>query len=84
MSGHASDGPFQLPNDYELASPVFLVSPSFQFTRDITSHCIYHFSNLETVEDCKQICFLSAPCTPCTEVSKKIVCVQGAHQTRSV
>ena len=49
MSGHASDGPFQLPNDYELASPVFLVSPSFQFTRDITSHCIYHFSNLETV-----------------------------------
>ena len=30
-----SDGPFQLPKDYELASPVFLVSPSFEFSCEI-------------------------------------------------
>ena len=69
-----SDGPFQLHNDYELASPVFLISPSFQFTCDITL-ILYHFSNLATVEDCKQIRFFSAPCTPCTDVSKKRVYV---------
>ena len=53
------DGPFSLPDDYELASPVFLVSPSFQFSRDVTLR-MYHYSNLETVEDCEEMAFLSA------------------------
>jgi ankyrin repeat protein len=56
------DGPFSLPDDYELASPVFLVSPSFEFSRDI-SLTMSHFSNLETGEDCEEMVFLSAPAT---------------------
>ena len=56
-------GPFQLPFGYELASPVFLISPSFQFSSNITL-TIGHFSNLETEEDCQTMVFLSAPTAP--------------------
>ncbi|CAI8035378.1 hypothetical protein GBAR_LOCUS19862, partial [Geodia barretti] len=56
------DGPFSLPDDCELASPVFLVSPSFEFSRDI-SLTMSHFSNLETGDDCEEMFFLSAPAT---------------------
>ena len=56
-------GPFQLPNGYELASPVFLISPSFQFSSSITL-TMCHFSNLATEEDCQRMVFLSAPTTP--------------------
>ena len=55
-------GPFQLPNGYELASPVFLISPSFQFSSSITL-TMGHFSNLATEEDCQRMVFLSAPTT---------------------
>ena len=44
--------PFQLPIGYELASPAFLMSPSFQFSSSITLTMGY-FSNLETEEDCQ-------------------------------
>ena len=57
-----SAGPFQLPEDYELASPVFLVSPSFQFSCNITLK-IYHFYDLKTKEDCDDMVFLSSPST---------------------
>ena len=56
-------GPFQLPIGYELASPVFLISPSFQFSSSITL-TMGHFSNLETEEDCQRMVFLSAPTIP--------------------
>ena len=56
-------GPFQLPIGYELASPVFLISPSFQFSSSITL-TMGHFSNLTTEEDCQRMVFLSAPTTP--------------------
>ena len=56
-------GPFQLPIGYELASPVFLISPSFQFSSSITL-TMGHFSNLATEEDCQRMVFLSAPTTP--------------------
>ena len=58
-----SDGPFHLPEDYELASPVFLVSPSFDFSCEINL-TMYHFSNLEMEEDCERMVFLSSPTTP--------------------
>ena len=56
-------GPFQLPIGYELASPVFLISPSFQFSSSITL-TMGHFSNLTTEEDCQRMVFLSAPTNP--------------------
>ena len=58
-----SAGPFQLPEGYELASPVFLISPSFQFSQEVTLK-LHHFCALKTVEDCKHMAFLSSPTTP--------------------
>ena len=58
-----SAGPFELPEDYELASPVFLISPFFEFSCDIIL-TIYHFYALETKEDCENMAFLSSPATP--------------------
>ena len=66
-----SDGPFQLPKDYELASPVFLVSPSFEFSCEIT-FTVYHFSNLETEEDCEEMVFLSASATSLCKQEKSV------------
>lgn len=64
------NGPFQLPEHYELASPVFLISPSFQFSSKISLK-MCHFSNLETVEDCETMTFLSAPATPHASEAQK-------------
>ena len=58
-----TNGPFQLPDDYELASPIFLISPSFEFLSNVTL-TMSHFSKLETEEDCQRMVFLSAPTTP--------------------
>ena len=72
-----SDGPFHLPEDYELASPVFLVSPSFEFSREINL-TMYHFSNLEMEEDCERMVFLSSPTTP----NMKLAGEKPAYQFR--
>ncbi|CAI8003623.1 hypothetical protein GBAR_LOCUS3697 [Geodia barretti] len=64
------NGPFRLQDGYELASPVFLISPSFKFSREITL-TLWHFSNLETVEDSERMVFLSAPSTPNTKRAGK-------------
>ena len=58
-----SAGPFQLPEGYELASPVFLISPSFQFSDEVTLK-MHHFYALETKEDCEDMAFLCSPATP--------------------
>ena len=54
------NGPFQLPEGYELASPVFLISPSFQFTFDVTLKK-HHYSGFTTKKECESIAFLSSP-----------------------
>jgi hypothetical protein len=56
-------GPFLLPEGYEMASPVFLVSPSFEFSCDITM-TMHHFCSMETESDCESMVFLSSPTTP--------------------
>ena len=56
-------GPFQLPEGYELASPVYLISPSFQFSCPITV-TMYHYCAVETEEDSGSMAFLSSPTTP--------------------
>ena len=58
-----SAGPFLLPEGYEPASPVYLITPSFEFSHSITLN-IHHFCAVETKEDCKGMAFLSAPVTP--------------------
>ena len=58
-------GPFQLPEGYELASPVYLITPSFNFLCDITV-TMYHFCAVETEIDSENMAFLSSPTTSCT------------------
>ena len=67
-----SAGPFQLPEGYELASPVFLISPSFQFSHEVTLK-MHHFYALETKEDCVDMAFLSSPATPSMQNDKQPV-----------
>ena len=56
-------GPFRLPEGYELASPVYLISPSFEFSCPITV-TMYHYCAVETEEDSESMAFLSSPTTP--------------------
>ena len=58
-------GPFELPDDYELASPVFLIQPSrrVDFQKDVTIR-ICHHASLCNKEVCEDMVFLSASSTP--------------------
>ena len=56
-------GPFVLPDGYNLASPVYLISPAFNFTCDITLR-MYHYCSLETEQQCDNMVFISSPATP--------------------
>ena len=58
-------GPFELPEGYELASPVYLITPSFNFLCDITV-TMYHFCAVETERDSENMVILSSPAIPCT------------------
>jgi len=56
-------GPFKIPDEIDLASPIHLVGPAFKFRKEI-KFSLRHFINLKTPEDCKEMTFLSAPSTP--------------------
>ena len=56
-------GPYSLPEDCSLASPVYLINPVFQFLCDITLK-IYHFCYLETEQQCEDMFFISTPLIP--------------------
>ena len=59
-------GPFALPDGYDLASPVYLISPTFNFTCNITLR-MYHYCSLETEQQCDNMVFISSPTTPNVE-----------------
>ena len=56
-------GPFVLPEGYDLASPVYLISPAFDFVHNITLR-MYHYCGLETEQQCDNMVFISSPATP--------------------
>ena len=56
-------GSFVLPEGYELVSPVYLITPSFKFSK-MVELSIAHFANVKSEEDCDNMTFVSAPCTP--------------------
>jgi hypothetical protein len=62
------DGPFQLPNDVHLASPVFLVTcaPFVNFHREVTL-TLHHFVQLTSREECERMVFLTSPQTPAVD-----------------
>jgi hypothetical protein len=62
------DGPFQLPEDVHLASPVFLVTctPSGNFDREVTL-TLHHFVQLTSHEECERMVFLTSLQTPAVD-----------------
>ena len=56
-------GPFSLPEEYELASPVYQINPAYEFLHDITM-TVHHFFSLTTAEQCDNMAFLSSPKVP--------------------
>ena len=79
--GPCSSGPFQPPDDYELASPLFLISPSFDFCREITLR-MGHFSKLETEEDRERMAFLSAHPSPHSVVGNQCTTTSAEYLER--
>ena len=55
-------GPFSLPENTQLASPVFLVTctPPYQFQREVTL-TMHHFVQLQNREQCRDMVLLSSP-----------------------
>lgn len=59
------NGPFKLPENVELISPIFLIicEPYLDFQHDATL-TIHHFANLQSQEECNKVVLLTSPETP--------------------
>jgi len=58
-----SSGPFLLPKGYRLCSPVYIISPSYHFLKDIELWIVHH-AYLSDSEDCSQMTFLTDAPSP--------------------
>ena len=56
-------GPFLLPSDITLASPVYRIAPPCAFRHDVVL-TIEHFAQLESASDCEDIVFITSPTKP--------------------
>lgn len=56
-------GPFELPDDVSLASPVYVITPHYKFQREVTV-LMDIFVHLQSYEDCKAVVFLTSPGKP--------------------
>lgn len=59
-------GPFIPPTGSELASPVYMISPAFDFLKEVEV-LIYHFSSVQSNEDSGSMTFVSTPSFPNSE-----------------
>ena len=57
------DGPFELPDDVSFASPVFVVTPHYEFQKEVTIG-IDTFVDLQSYQDWKDMVFLTSPAKP--------------------
>ena len=57
------DAPLELPEDVSFASPVFMITPHYQFEREVTLWGDIYI-NLQSYEDCKELVFLTSPSEP--------------------
>ena len=57
------NGRYVLPDGYNLASPAFMISPEFEFRREVKMS-IVHFMDLQSRDECERMVFLSARSTP--------------------
>ena len=62
-------GPFVPPEGHEFSSPMYLISPAFQFENDVQLS-INHFEELKCGEDAASMTFVTSPYTPEIHQSK--------------
>ena len=74
-------GPFELPENYEPASPAYLIRHVMKdFQKDITIR-MHHYASLQNEEDCEDMAFLTASSTPEYRESRPVYTfkeIQGA------
>ena len=54
-------GPFELPDGFELASPVYHIEPGVKFAEKLIELSMVHFINIKDVKQCSELMFISAP-----------------------
>ena len=77
-------GTFQLPDDYEPASPAYLIHHNkMHFQKDITIKML-HYANLHSEEDCDNMIVFSASSTPEYMGSRPVYTFKKSHEANSV
>ena len=76
-------GPFELPKDYELASPVYTISPGLEFIRDVKLF-MAHFADLQNEDDCKNMTFLTTESSSSPLMAAILSSVQAAARRKYV
>ncbi len=59
-------GPFFIPSGYKSYSPVYIISPSVEFMKEVELR-IYHHAFLRTQEDCARMTFVTGSSLPTTD-----------------
>lgn len=54
-------GPFELPEGYELASPIFYIEPGAKFAEKPIELSMVHYLNIRDEQGCRGLQFISAP-----------------------
>ena len=74
---HPFSGPFDLPDDYESASPAYLIRHSrrVKFQKNVAVK-IQHYACLESEKDCDNMAFLAASTTPKLRGSRSVYVFQ--------
>ena len=65
-------GPFHLPREHQLASPVYLITPAFEFIKDVRLS-IAHFAGLDSSSDCDSMTFITSSSKPKYDPQAKYV-----------
>ena len=79
-------GPFKLPEEYESASPAYLIQPSrrVEFQKKVTLR-IQHYARLQSEEDCEKMVFLSASSTSeCVDGSSPVYTFKEIQSAKGV
>ena len=77
-------GPFELPDQYESASPAYLIHhDKMDFQKDITIR-MHHYASLQSEEDCEDMAFLSASSTPEYRGSRPVYTFKEIHGAKGI
>jgi hypothetical protein len=77
-------GPFELPDEYESASPAYLLCHNkVDFQKDLTIK-MHHYTCLESEGDCEDMVFLSASSTPEYRESRPVYTFKEIHGAKGM